>query len=300
VRSRFLGHICRGQVFLKLENRQLTNSFKMRGAFNKMLHLSEEQQGHGVITASAGNHGLAVAVAAEKLGIHATIVVPKTTPKVKTDQIRQHEVELILHGDIYDHAEQKATELAAREDLTYVSAYNDELVIAGQGTVGLEILEDLPSTDIVLVPCGGGGLISGVCVAAKHIKPSVSILGVQSEASPVMYESMRAGRIVNVDMKASIADGLFGGIEDGSITFKIAQRCVDDMLLVRERTIEEAIYLLWKEEKEVVEGAGAVSVALILEARSMFAGKTTVAVVSGGNIDKEELSRILSSRAAQA
>lgn len=293
--SQFLSKFCSGEVYLKLENQQITNSFKIRGALNKMLHLTAEQMKRGVITASAGNHAQAVAIGAEKLNIYATIVIPKNTPKIKIDKIKKHNIELFLYGDIYDEAEQKAIELAKKKGLTYISPYNDKLIIAGQGTIALEILEDLPDVDIIVVPVGGGGLISGISVAAKSIKPIVKVAGVQSEASPVMYESLKAGRIVQVEIKESIADGLHGGIESGSITFGIVQAYVNSFLLVKEKTIKKAIHLLWKNEKQVVEGAGATAVAAIMENDNMFRGKTVVAVVSGGNIEEKQLRSILGS-----
>lgn len=170
VHSQFLSNFCDGEVYLKLENLQTTNSFKIRGALNKMLHLSAEEMKRGVVTASAGNHAQAVAIGAEKLKLSARIVIPRNTPKIKIDKIRKHNVELILHGDIYDEAEQKAIDLAKEDGLTYISPYNDRLVIAGQGTIGLEVHEDLPTVDTVIVPVGGGGLISGIGVAIKSIE----------------------------------------------------------------------------------------------------------------------------------
>lgn len=295
VHSQFLSNFCDGEVHLKLENLQTTSSFKIRGALNKMLHLSIEEMERGIVTASAGNHAQAVAIGAEKLNLSAKIVIPRNTPKVKIDKIRKRNVELILHGDIYDEAEQKARELARKDGLTYISPYNDNLVIAGQGTIGLKILEDLHTVDTVIVPVGGGGLISGISLAIKSIEPSVRIIGVQSEASPVMYESLKAGRIVDAEMRESIADGLFGGIEKDSITFEIVQKYVDRLLLVKEKTIRKAIFLLWNKEKQVAEGAGAVAISLILENKDPFAGKTIVAVISGGNIDKKLFRNILAS-----
>lgn len=295
VHSQFLSNFCDGEVYLKLENLQTTSSFKIRGALNKMLHLSAEELERGIVTASAGNHGQAVAIGAEKLNLAAKIVIPRNTPKVKIDKIRKRNVELVLHGDIYDEAEQKARDLARKDGLIYISPYNDNSVIAGQGTIGLEILEDLHTVDTVIVPVGGGGLISGISLAIKSIEPSVRIIGVQSEASPVMYESLKAGRIVDVEMRESIADGLFGGIEKDSVTFEIIQKYVDSLLLVKEKTIRQAIFLLWNKEKQVVEGAGAVAISLILENKDLFAGKTIVAVISGGNIDKTLFRNILTS-----
>jgi threonine dehydratase len=233
VRSQFLSNLCGGDVFLKLENLQITNSFKIRGAFNKLLHLSLEEKTKGIITASAGNHGQAVAFAAQKLSYPAKIVAPKTTPKIKIDGIKKYGVNLVLFGDIYDEAEQKAKDLARKDGLVFVSPYNDELIMAGHGTIGLEIIEALPNVDTVIVPVGGGGLISGISIAIKSTKPNVQVIGVQSEASPVMYESLKAGKIVDARKTESIAEGLSGGIEKGSITFEIVQKWVDRVLLER-------------------------------------------------------------------
>ena len=295
VRSQFLSNLCGGDVFLKLENLQVTNSFKIRGAFNRFLHLSLEEKARGIVTASAGNHGQAVAFAARKLNFPAKIVVPKNTPRIKIEGIKKYGVELVLFGDIYDEAEQKAKDLAREEGLVFISPYNDELIIAGHGTIGLEIIKALPNVDTVIVPVGGGGLISGISIAVKSVKPSLCVIGVQSEASPVMYESLKAGKIVAVQMTDSIAEGLSGGIEKGSLTFKIAQEYVDKVLLIREETIRRAIFLLWDSEKQVVEGSGAAAIAPILENKRVFAGKTVVSVMTGGNIEAELFRSILAS-----
>jgi len=292
-RSQFLSNFCSGDVYLKLENLQITSSFKIRGALNKMLHLSIEEMKQGVITASTGNHALAVAIGAERLNIPVKIIVPENTPNVKIDKIRKHNVEPILYGDICDEAEQKAIDLARKDGLTYISPYNDRFVIAGQGPIGLEILEDLPSVDTIIVPVGGGGLISGVSLATKTVKPVVQIVGVQSEASPTMYESLKAGKIVDTEMKESIADGLFGGIEKGSLTFEIVKNHVDKLLLCKEKTIRKAICLLWIKEKQVSEGAGAAAIAPIIENKHMFTAKTVVAVISGGNIEEKLFRNLL-------
>jgi threonine dehydratase len=295
VRSQFLSNLCGGDVFLKLENLQVTNSFKIRGAFNRFLHLSLEEKARGIVTASAGNHGQAVAFAARKLNFPAKIVVPKNTPRIKIEGIKKYGVELVLFGDIYDEAEQKAKDLAREDGLVFVSPYNDELIIAGHGTIGLEIIKALPNVDTVIVPVGGGGLISGISIAMKSVKPSLCVIGVQSEASPVMYESLKAGKIVAVQMTDSIAEGLSGGIEKDSLTFKIAQEYVDKVLLIREETIRRAIFLLWDSEKQVVEGSGAAAIAPILENKRVFAGKTVVSVMTGGNIEAELFQSILAS-----
>jgi len=294
-RSLFLSNLCSSNVFLKLENLQTTSSFKVRGAFNKLLHLTQREESLGIITASAGNHGQAVAYAAQKLGLPAKIVVPENTPCVKVDGIRKWGADLVLYGDGYDEAEQKAKELAKKDKCAYISPYDDELIVAGHGTAGLEIIKALPKVDVVIVPVGGGGLISGISIAIKSLKPSVKIVGVQSEASPVMYESLKTGKIVDVPRAKTIAEGLSGGIEKGSITFEIAKKCIDTMILVKEATIRRAVYLLWAHEKQVVEGSGAAAIAPLIEDNGAFRDKTVVCVVTGGNIDDELFKDILSS-----
>jgi len=294
-RSLFLSNLCSSNIFLKLENLQTTSSFKVRGAFNKLLHLTQKEESLGIITASAGNHGQAVAYAAQKLGLPAKIVVPETTPCVKVDGIRKWGADLVLYGDGYDEAEQKAKELAKKDKCAYISSYDDKLIVAGHGTAGLEIIEALPTVDGVIVPVGGGGLISGISIAIKSLKPSVKLVGVQSEASPVMYESLKAGKIIDVPRAKTIAEGLSGGIEKGSITFEIAKKCIDTMVLVKEATIRRAVYLLWAYEKQVVEGSGAAAIAPLIEDKDSFRDKTVVCVVTGGNIDDELFKGILAS-----
>lgn len=294
-RSDFLSKLCSGDVYLKLENLQITNSFKPRGAVNKLLHLTREEKKLGIITASAGNHGQAVAYAAQKLGFSAMIVVPETTPHVKIEGIKKFGADLVLFGDNYDAAEKKAKDIARKDGCAYISPYDDELIISGHGTVGLEIVEALPQVDVVLVPVGGGGLISGVSIAVKSLKPDVEIIGVQSEASPVMYESLKAGKIIQAAKTKTIAEGLSGGIERGSLTFEIAKTCIDRMMLVKEATIRRAVYLLWTHEKQVAEGSGAAAIAPILEDKALFTGKTVACVITGGNIDDELFKAILAS-----
>jgi threonine dehydratase len=286
-RSAFLSELCEGDVYLKLENLQITGSFKVRGAFYKLLHLTRKEKKLGIITASAGNHGQAVAYAAQKLGLAAKIVVPETTPHVKIEGIRKYGAALVLFGDSYDEAEKKAKDLARKDRCAYISPYDDELIISGHGTAGLEIIEALPDVDLVVVPVGGGGLISGVSIAVKSLKHEVEVVGVQSEASPVMYESLKTGRLVDAPKTKTIAEGLSGGIEKGSLTFEIAKTCIDKMLLVKEATIRRAVYLLWAHEKQVVEGSGAAAIAPMVESQITFKGRTVVCVITGGNIDDE-------------
>jgi len=292
--SHFLSSLCQGTIYLKLENAQLSHSFKIRGAFNKMLDLTPKEKQKGIITCSSGNHGLATAIAAKELGIAAKIVIPETTPRKKVDKIKKYNVDLLLYGD-YDEAEQKALELAHKEGKTYVSAYNDPNIIAGQGTIGLEILEDFPEVEKVLVPVGGGGLIAGISIAIKNKNRVIEVIGAQSEASPVMYESLKAGKILKSEelkIQDSIADGLSGGIEEGSITFRIAQKNVNKVILAKEETIKEAIRLLWEKDSQIVEGAGAVGPAVVIENKEQFKNKKTVVIISGGNIDDELFNKI--------
>jgi threonine dehydratase len=296
-RSKFLSELCSGEVFLKLENQQVTHSFKIRGVINKLLSLSAEDKVRGVVTASAGNHGQAVAYGAQKLGFSAEIVVPTNTPKIKVDGIKQYGADLLLFGDTYPEAERKAKEIATQEERLYISPYNDELIVAGHGTIGLEILKELPNVDVVVVPVGGGGLIAGISVAIKSLRPNVQVIGVQSQAVPIMYESLKAGKIVPPHRHElnTIAEGLAGGIEKGSITFTIAQQHVDEVMLVREESIRHAVYLLWKNEKQVVEGSGVAGVAMLLENNDSFTKQTVAIVVTGGNIDDSLLKSIIAS-----
>jgi len=294
VQSQFLTTFCGCPLFLKLENLQITSSFKPRGVFNKLLHLSAEEQTKGIITASAGNHGQAVAFAAQKLNYYARVVVPRITPKVKIDGIKKYGADLVLFGENYDEAERKAKALARKDGCAYISPYNDELIIAGHGTIGLEILEALPNVEAVMVPLGGGGLISGISIAIKSIRSDVQMIGVQSKASPIMYESLKAGKIVNVQKAGkSVAEGLSGNV--GPITFKIVQKYVDCVVLVEEETLRHAVYLIWAHDKQVVEGSGAAAVAPVIENKPLFKDKRVVSVVTGGNIDSDLFQSILKS-----
>ncbi len=280
-------------IYLKLENLQVTGSFKIRGAANKLVKLASCRNHGGIITASAGNHGQAAAMCALKLGMKATIVCPETTPQVKISKIRQFQPELVLHGVIYDEAEEYAQKLAAEKALEYVSPYNDRDVIAGQGTIGLEIVNQQKDPGAVIVPVGGGGLISGIAIAIKTLSPETQVIGVQSEASPSMYESFLAGRQIDTRVEDSVADGLSGNFERGSITLELIRKFVDRIVLVKEASIRKAIRFLW-ERGQVVEGSGAAPVAALLENPSLIpAGRKGVLVLSGANIDFDKLQAII-------
>jgi threonine dehydratase len=292
-RSPFLSDYSGGEIWLKLENQQLTGSFKARGALNKLLQLSEEERERGIVAASSGNHAQGIGYAARMLGVGATIVVPSNTPTVKLEAIRRYDVELVVHGDEYMDAERLARRIEREEGKPFISGYNDLDVIAGQGTVGLEMLEATPDLDVVLIPVGGGGLISGVGCAIKAIDRDVEVIGVQSVASPVMCESVRRGRIVDIELEDSVAEGLHGGIEEGSVTFEMCREYVDDFILVREENIVKAIGLLLTRQHQVVEGAGAVGVAAMMEDPKRFADRNVGVVISGGNIETELIKKAL-------
>ena len=290
--SKYLSGLTGASVFLKLENEQISGSFKVRGALNRMMTLTREQIARGVITASTGNHGLGVAFAAGQLGIKARVVFPTEASNEKYQKMTKAGVEVIQEVD-YTEIEPYARKLAKDKGLTYVSPYNDPEIIAGAGTVGLEILEQSDHIDAVIVPIGGGGLISGIATAMKAKSPETLIIGVQSEVSPEVYESWRAGHWVEAVESDSLAQGLMGGVEADSITLDIIQKSVDRIVLVRESSILEAIRLLYEQEFLVIEGAGATSVAALLEMKQEFSGKHVVAVISGGNISEEYVKSLI-------
>ncbi|NHI88852.1 MAG: threonine/serine dehydratase [Candidatus Thorarchaeota archaeon] len=291
-RSQYLSELIGGSVHLKLENVQVTGSFKVRGALNRLMTLGKDEVAKGVITASTGNHGLGTAFAASQLGISAAVVFPTEASEVKLKKMLDAGVQVIQDVD-YAHIETRARKLAAERSLTYVSPYSDPMIIAGAGTSGLELTEQLDSIDSVIVPIGGGGLISGIAIAIKAAKPNTEVIGVQSEVSPEVYESWKAGHWVDSKESDSLAQGLMGGVEPDSITLDIIQEKVDRVVLVKEESILNAMRVLYQQEQLLVEGAGATSTAFILEKSSEFMGKHVVAVVSGGNITKDELESIL-------
>jgi len=261
--SRWLSEELRRDVFLKLECFQVTGSFKLRGAMAKLSALTEQERSRGVLTVSAGNHGLAVAHCSEVLGLDATIVVPESASRAKVNSIRRYPVTLIERGASYDEAERAARVMEIETGKTFVSPYNDREVIAGQGTIGLEILEDLPNIEAVVVPVGGGGLLAGVAMAVKAIAPEVKVYGAEPAVSPTMTAALEAGRIIEIEEDSTIADGCAGNIEPGSLTFPIIQRLVDGMILVCEDEIRHAITGVAREENLMIEGSAAVGVAAL-------------------------------------
>ena len=282
-------------VWLKLENLQRTGSFKLRGAYNKVASLSDEERERGVIAASAGNHAQGVALAASVYGCQSTICMPKHAPLSKVTATRSYGANVVLHGDFFDEAFEKACELRDKYGYTFVHPFNDPEVIAGQGTIALEVMDQLPDVDAIVVPIGGGGLISGIAVAAKSINPKVKIIGVQTENMPSMKVSMDKGCVTTVSGEASIADGITVKTP-GDLTFAINQQYVDDVVTVDETEIAGAILWLIERVKTVAEGAGAVPVAALMNGKiSGLRNKKVVALVSGGNIDVNQMTRIVNS-----
>jgi threonine dehydratase len=279
-------------VFVKLENRQITGSFKERGAANLLLQLSPEERRRGVVAASAGNHGLAVAFHAARLGMTAVIVMPEWAPLAKVTAARRHGAEVVLHGENFDEAYARAREIEADRHLVFVHPFDDPRVIAGQGTIGLELLAQVPALDAVLVPVGGGGLIGGVALAVKAERPGVSIVGVQAEEVAAMTAALAAGARVTVPAATTIADGI-AVRRVGEHTFDLARRYVDRLVTVTEEELANAILRFLEVEKTVVEGAGAAALAALANRRVALEGKTVALIASGGNIDVNVIARVI-------
>lgn len=289
--SDFLSERLAGDVYLKPENLQRTGSFKIRGALNRVAELAK-QGVTSVITASAGNHGQGVGYAAAVNGMDAIVVLPETASRAKVEALRRMGVDLRFSGRSFDDAQRTMLEISSAESIPAVSPY-DAAVIAGQGTVGYEILAQLPNLDVILVPVGSGGLIAGCAIAAKALNPSIEVIGVQAENSPSMVAALRAGKIVNVPIGETLADGLEGNIEGGELPFGLIQRLVDDVRLVSEASIARAMHTLLAEERLIVEGAGAVGAALLLSGGLDVTGKRVGLVLSGGNVSSETLHSVM-------
>lgn len=279
-------------VFIKAENRQITNAFKLRGAYNKISSLTEEEKRRGVIASSAGNHAQGVAFAAKVYGINATICMPETAPKTKVESTKSYGANVVQHGLVYDDCYLKAVEIQKETGATFVHPFNDPYVIAGQGTIGIEILDELKDVDAVVVPIGGGGIISGIAVAMKEIKPSIKVIGVQAEVIASTRASLDAGKIVTLPGVKSLADGI-SVRTPGDLTFDIIKHYVDDVVTVSEEEIEDAIYRLLQKSKLVVEGAGAITAAAVINGKINMPNKNVVCVLTGGNIDPMVLSNII-------
>lgn len=288
--SDFLSNEYNNQVYIKPENLQRTGAFKIRGAINKIMSLDEESKKKGLIASSAGNHAQGVALAAKLCGAKATIVMPETTPLIKVDNTRELGAEVILFGNNYDEAFNHAREIRDERDYIFIHPFDDIDVIAGQGTIGIEILRDLESTDIIIVPIGGGGLISGIAAAAKHIKPDIKIIGVEPLGASCMKTSIEDGEICKLSIIDTIADGV-AVKKPGTETFRIVNHLVDEIVTVTDSEIMEALLFLIEKQKIISEAAGAVSVAALAKIKEK--NKKVVCVVSGGNIDVLTISEML-------
>ncbi len=290
VESRTLSQIVGAQVFLKFENLQFTASFKERGACNKLAQLTPEERARGVIAMSAGNHAQGVAYHAQRLGVRAVIVMPRFTPDVKVERTRGFGAEVVLHGDTLDEARAHAREMAQSQGLVFVHPYDDEAVAAGQGTLALEMLKAQPDLEMLVIAIGGGGLIAGVATAAKALKPGIEIIGVQTQRFPSMLNAVQ-GRDLPMG-QSTIAEGI-AVATPGQLTQGVVRELVDDLLLVDEGDIEQAVLMLLEIEKTLVEGAGAAGLAAMLRHGARFAGRKVGLVLSGGNIDPLLLAAII-------
>lgn len=294
IESRELGKLISGKVYLKLENEQYTGSFKARGSLNKILSLSDEEKQRGVITASTGNHALGCARALEIAQANGTIFLPENASRAKVQALSNYTAELKFHGSDSLTTELHAKKVAEEENRVWVSPYNDPQIMGGQGTIGIELLQQLPQFDCALITVGGGGLIGGIGTYLKAHRPETEVIGCQPENSPEMALSVKAGHIVYLDEYIeTLSDGSAGGIEDGSITFPICQQVVDDYLLATEEEIAEGIKFVVHKHHKIIEGAAAVTVAALVKNKERFQGKTVVLVMCGANIDIEKLKKII-------
>ena len=291
--SPWLSDATGANVWLKLENLQITGSFKLRGAFNKLLTMSDAERSRGGVAASSGNHGAAIAFAMNSLGVRGTIFVPQKTSTAKVDAIRRFGGDVQFFGTDGLDTEIHAREYAAEHGMCYLSPYNDPAVIAGQGTCGFEIARQLPEIDAVFIAVGGGGLISGVGSFLRTIRRGMDIVSVQPAASAVMTESVRAGRIVDLPSETTLSDGTAGGIEQDAITFDICREVVSDYITVSEEQIADAMRGFIDAHHQLIEGAAGVAIAGLLAADGKFAGKNVVVLVCGGNISRDTLRRIV-------
>jgi threonine dehydratase len=286
--SRKLGEACGADIYLKWENLQVTGAYKPRGAFYRMSLLTPEERAKGVITASAGNWALGVAMAAQMMNIRATICVPANTPKVKVERCRSFGADVVLHGSYFDEAFSHCQELSRSKGATYVSGTDDYDVFAGHGTIGIEILEDLPEVETILVPVGGGGLASGISCWAKTLNPDIRVIGLQSTAAHTLHECFMAKRLVEVPVPPTIAEGLAGGITQ--LNLDLALRLLDDIVLADEEELLPTIRWILANERQVIEGSAAVGPAALLQKRvGLQRGEKVAVVISGGNIDLDKL-----------
>jgi threonine dehydratase len=290
--SKTFSQLSHNEVYLKLENLQKTGSFKVRGSYNKLISLSEEELKKGVVAASAGNHAQGVAYSSHMLGVNCTIVMPKGAPLSKVLATKQYGAEVILEGNVFDEALTYALELSKKRNATFIHAFDDHTVIAGQGTVGLEIIDQLPDVEAIICPVGGGGLLAGVAMAVKERNPHISVYGVQALACPSMKQSLLENKPVMVESAPTMADGI-AVKKPGQKTFEIIQKYVDDLYCVDEMEIARTMLMILERNKLLVEGSGACSLSALLYEKLELKEKKVVAVLSGGNVDMNFISRII-------
>lgn len=291
--SPYLSQAGNCEVYLKLENLQLSGSFKLRGCMNKLLSLNKKEKEKGVVTASTGNHGAAFAYAIKKLSLKGTIFLPKNASQTKIEALRYYSADLKFYGTDCVNTEDFARKTAEKNNLIFISPYNDPKIIGGQATVGIELQTQIKKIDAVFVPVGGGSLISGIAGFLKSINKNIEIIGCQPENSPVMYESIKAGKIIEMESKPTISDGSAGGIEQGAITFDICKNLVDDFVLVTEEEIKEAIKLFLEKHYMLIEGAAALSVASFVKVKERYKNKNVVLIISGAKISIDKLKEVL-------
>lgn len=293
IHSLTLSRICQKEVFLKLENLQVTQAFKARGNANKISLLSQKEKDRGVISASSGNHGQGLSLAALRAGIKAVIVLPEVAPKNKIEKIKENKAKIIIHGKTYDDACHYAHILEKQNHYTYIQSFDDLDIISGNGTIGLEILEEVPQVQMIICPIGGGGGISGVALSVRQIKKDIKLIGVQAEKADSMVQSVRTGKIVELPSADTFADGI-AVKKPGNITFEIVKKYVDDLVTVSDDEIQSAIFTLAKEVKIISEGAGASAVAALLSNKAYSRDVLTiVCIITGGNIDMNIFGSIL-------
>lgn len=290
--SRLLSELTGSEIYLKLENLQTTGSFKLRGAYMKIHSLSDSERRRGVVAASAGNHAQGVAHAATLLDVKSTIIMPENASPAKIDATKGYGAKVVLYGNTFDESLEEARHVAQKEGATFVHPFDDPMVIAGQGTIGLEMMDAEGDLDVVLVPIGGGGLVSGVAIAMKSVKPAIRLVGVQSRAYPSMHMAVKTGHLVPLRSEETIADGI-AVKRPGKITYKIVKRFVDDIVLVDDNEIAEAIFLALERMKLVIEPAGASSIAAAMSGSVKISGEKCAALVTGGNIDMYILDQIV-------
>lgn len=291
--SEGLSSLSGGKAFLKFENLQVTGSFKARGSLNKVLSLSEAEKSKGIVTASTGNHGLGVANALAQTKTKGTIFLPHSVAPIKAEAIKAFNVPIEFYGENAHETEIRARETAEENEQIYISPYNDPQVIGGQGTIGIELLRQLPDLDCVLVSVGGGGLIGGIAGYIKEINPKIKVIGCLPENAPVMYECLKAGKIFDVPETPTLSDGTAGGLDEDSITFELCQKYIDDFILVDEKEIADGMRFVIGKHRQIVEGSAGVTVAAFLKEKEQFVNQNTALIMCGGNVSFEKLQKIM-------